>query len=224
MRLLASCALAFLAVACAKPQPSALTVPPPDQRAGCIDTSVTDCMLSLAGAMSFDADAVGRELQLRRELDVNGRPARRTIGVTATFPGHVEPVDLVLRLAPEVTDDRVIKVAATLPRDPTELHTVRQYDEAYLYDTVSTLLGRRCLSLDKLQFYQFFENQVKPRMVSETRVERPGIFSHTIVRKHSDRVPYCGAVLSFASVTEWDGELMSKSMPSLRQHAVIALE
>src|SRR5690348_11399674 len=91
-------------VACARPAPPVLAVPPAGERAGCVDAPVTDCMLSLAGAMSFDAAAVGRELQLRRELDVNGKPARRTIGVTATFPGHVEPIDLVLQLAPRVTD------------------------------------------------------------------------------------------------------------------------
>src|SRR5581483_8325873 len=70
-------ALAAVVAACAAPPPPVPAVPPPSQRPGCVGTAVADCILSLAAATRFDADRAAAQLMLRRELDVNGKPAHR---------------------------------------------------------------------------------------------------------------------------------------------------
>ncbi len=223
MRFLSACAVTLALAGCAGPS-DRRAVLPPGERAGCVGTDLTACVTSLAAAMWFDPAAVAVELARRNELDVNGKPATRTVLIGASFPGRIETIPIALHLAAPGPNDTVVKAAAALPRVPTDVHTVREYDETFLYDVVATLLGNRCPDSDRLKFYQFFENTVKPRLVSEKIVERPGIFSHTMVRSHADRVPYCGVKFSYSTLVEWDGELMSKAMRSLKSGATIVLE
>jgi hypothetical protein len=225
MRIVALCAFALILASCGgEAPPPAPGVPPPGQRLGCVGTRLTDCMLSLAGATWFDPDRAAANLALRRELDVNGKPARRVIPLSVYFPGSQVPLILHLDLAPDVSDDRVVRVTVLLPHDPTFRRTEREFDDLFLYDIVAALLGNRCPGLAKAEFYRFFENRLKAALVTDKKVERRGIFNHTTLSSHADGVPYCGVKFSLRGIIEFDGYQPVPSARGIKSATTITLE
>lgn len=217
-------ALAAVLAACAAPPPPVPAVPPPSQRPGCVGTAVADCILSLAAATRFDADRAAAQLALRRERDVNGKPAHRLIALPVVFPGSQVALILHLELAPDIADDRVVRVTVLLPHDPGTRHTEREFDELFLYDIVAAALGNRCPDLAKPDFYRFFENRLKAAVVTDKKVERRGIFNHTTLFSHADDIPYCGVRFSLRGIVEFDGYQPVPSARGIKTATTLVLE
>jgi hypothetical protein len=185
--------------------------PPPPQytqeeaHAGCLQTELRLCMISLGAALMFDMNRVAEAIAKRNETDVNGKPVRRTIDIAASAPGHHELVGIVLTLASPAPNDTVVKAELLLPADPDFAHTQAEYDKTYLYDVLVPLLGKRCPGLDRMTLYRFFENTLKPRETRKVDAQKPGVASHIVATTEAANVPFCGARFSLHKRAEWNG-------------------
>jgi hypothetical protein len=176
-----------------------------EAHAGCYRTDLRVCMISLGTVFWFDMRTVTAQIAKRNELDVNGRTAHRRITIDARLPGHTEMIGIILTLASPVPNDRVEKIELDLPSDPELAHTASEYDSTYLYDAVSTVLGSHCPGLDRLALYRFYENNIKPREVVKTDIQKHGIFHDTKGRVDTEPLPFCGAMFSLHSRSEFSG-------------------
>lgn len=176
-----------------------------DAHAGCLHNDLRPCMIALGLVFWFDMQLVTPQLAIRNELDVNGRTAHRNIFLGVKLPHHNETAQIVLTLGSPTPNDQVIRAELHLPLDPHAAHTPSQYDKTLLYETVSTLFGNKCPGLDRLTLYRFFENSVKPREHVETEVTKYGIFNHTKQTMDTEKIPFCGFLVSTHGRKEWDG-------------------
>jgi hypothetical protein len=192
--------------ACAKdPAPAAPPVSEEETYAGCIHTDLRPCMISLGSALWFDMNRVAAIIAKRNELDVNGRTAHRNIGMITAVPGHTERIGITLTLASPAPNDTVVKVEIELPWDPELAHTPSEYDKTFLFDVLVPVLGRSCPGLDRLTLYRFFENQVKPREITQQHDDKRGLFNHTVAETDTGPIPFCGTSFRFHRHTEWEG-------------------
>lgn len=176
-----------------------------EAHAGCYHTDLRVCMISLGAVFWFDMGTVAARIAKRNELDVNGRTAHRKITIDARLPGHTEAIGIGLTLASPAPNDRVEKIEFDLPSDPELAHTASEYDSTYLYDVVSAVLGSHCPGLDRLALYRFYENSIKPREVVKTNTQKYGIFHYTRQSIDTEPTPFCGAMFSLHSSTEFNG-------------------
>ena len=86
------------------------------------------------------------------------------------------------------------------------------------------LYGRRCPGLVKLDLYRFFENAVKPRIVTERRDLSSGINGLHRMTLHAAGVPYCGAQFAYTQQVEWRGSANPESGQNIVGSASIALQ
>jgi hypothetical protein len=178
---------------------------PEEAHAGCYKTDLRVCMVSLGTAFWFDMSVVAAQIAKRNELDVNGRTAHRKITIDARLPGHAEVIGITLTLASPSPNDRVEKIEFDLPGDPELAHTASEYDSTRLYDVVSVVLGNRCPGLDRMALYRFYENVIKPRENTKVAVQRYGIFRYTKEAIDTEPAPFCGAMFSLHSRSEFSG-------------------
>jgi hypothetical protein len=182
------------------PAPAPPPAPPPP---GCLGARIEACLQSLQASMSVNPAALADALARRSRIDVNGRRiGGGLVSVTATLPGRLEPMVVVLRLGP---NDTVASAETTLPSDPAFARTEAEYDKTALYEMTLRLLGRRCAEIQPLAFYRFFENTVKPRISSRREDVRGGLFGGHKMFETANRVPLCGASFSYAALVEWSG-------------------
>ena len=92
-----------------------------------------------------------------------------------------------------------------LPIDPSLARTQAEYDSTHFYDIVAPLLGNHCPALTRPMLYRFFENEVKPRVTVETKVQKYGIFSHTKQTVDVGPLPFCGFSFSYHHFARWNG-------------------
>jgi len=223
MRVLAAGAIIAALAGCGG-QAKPAAAPPADAHAGCVHTDLRPCMISLGSALWFDMNLVAPEIARRNTLDVNGKTAMRTINISAAVPKHLERIAIALTLASPAPNDLVIKVRAALPRDPFFAHIEEEYDQTFLYDAMSALLGERCPGLEKLALYRYFENTVKPKVIIETKATKRGLSSHTKVTARADKLPYCGVTFSYDRILEFEGSPEAGNPRKIEGAASIELE
>jgi hypothetical protein len=208
LRRLAASGIAILVAGCAAQPPE---TPPPSPSAavavsgrGCVGRSVETCVGSLTASLSIDKGLLTSTLAERGRTDVSGSPIpARPIVVAGGLPGREER--LVILLHPSA-DGTIAGAEATLLDDPTLARTEQDYDRTGLYEVVSRLLGRRCPQADRIQVYRFFENSVKPRIVTERAHGKRGIFAaRNTVLSRAAKIPFCGVRFSFAKLVTWKG-------------------
>jgi hypothetical protein len=170
--------------------------------AGCVGATVTACVASLRVSMTLEEGLLATSLERRHAVDVNGRPlGHGIVTAIARLPGDVRPVTLVLDLTP---DDRVAAATATLLRDPRPAHTEEEYAATGLYDLAMRLAGARCPDNRPLAVARFFENAVKPRIVT-TREELHAIAGRHKEQSLAEHVPYCGLYVTYIGLRHWAG-------------------
>src|SRR5205823_12520698 len=128
----------------------------------------------LKATMQLDEGFIAAAMARRRQVDVNGKPlgSNGVVSLSGKLPGRLEPMLIVLRLRP---DDTVLSAEASLVQNLVAARTEADYDRSAFYDMAARLYGRRCPGLVKLDLYRFFENAVKPRIVTERRDLSSGI-------------------------------------------------
>ena len=169
---------------------------------GCVDRSIDVCGASLAAAMPKDRGLI--EAAMRRSgVDVNGRPiARRAISVSGVVPGHVGRLLLVLYPG---SDNVVASAEAVLQDDPITARTETDYERTGLYEAVTLLLGDRCPQADPIHVYRYFQNYVKPRLVTEKTESKPGMVGRNTLTTRAAGLPFCGVQFSFTRSAQWTG-------------------
>ncbi|MBV9858758.1 MAG: hypothetical protein JO038_01430 [Alphaproteobacteria bacterium] len=218
---------ACLSLACLSFGPSgraAQPAPAPEARAGCVGTALGACIVSLGAALSFDPNLLASQVARRNETDVNGRPISRTISLYAKVPGHLDGSEILLHLAAPAPNDTIARVAASLPADPIFARSEEEYDRTLLFPLMKALLGNRCLELDRIALYRFFENSVKPRIVSEKKLAKQGLFKRSQEFAHADKLAYCGASFSYTRTAQWNGDLNDDTQRGLKRTIWFELE
>lgn len=225
MRVLSGAVIAVLALAGGAASAADPTVKfsPEDAHAGCLRNDLRPCVIALGLTFWFDMKQVAPQIAIRNELDVNGGTAHRHISITAAVPNHNERMHIMLTLGSPSPNDQVIRAELRLPRDPNLAHTPSEYDKTWLYEAVSTLFGNKCAGLDRLTLYRFFENSVKPREKVKTEVIKYGIFNHTKQTMDSEKIPFCGFLVSVHGRAEWEGppDRPSKTADGAEFHIVL---
>lgn len=189
---------------------------------GCLGVPVQACVDWLRATMELDEGFIAASLARRHRVDVNGRPlGPGIVSLSGRLPGRVETMLVVLRLNP---DDTVISAEASLLQNLYAAQTEADYDRSAFYDMAARLYGRRCPSLVKLELYRFFENSVKPRIVSERQDLSTGISGLHRLTLHSAPLPYCGVGLSYTQQVEWRGSDNPLAAANPSGHASIALQ
>jgi hypothetical protein len=206
--------------------PPAPAISPEEAHAGCVHTQLRACMISLGTAFWFDMNVVTAQIAKRNEVDVNGRTANRKIVVDVKVPKRGELIGITLVLASPSPNDEVVKIELALPNNPDLAHTGSEYDTTQLYDAVSVLLGDRCPGLDKMTLYRFYENGIKPKEVTKTRITGTrGTSDYTTQTTDTGAVPFCGATFSLHRETSWYGpvDIPGKLLDKALSHAVSTL-
>jgi hypothetical protein len=198
--------------------------PPEEAHVGCMHTDLRPCIITLGSALWFDVAKVAHEISLRNELDVNGKTARRTIGIIAGVPKRPERITIVLTLASPAPNDTVVKAEILLSSDPETVHTQSEYDKTLLYDAVTPLLGNRCPGLDRLTLYRFYENELKPQETTKAEVQTNGVVQHTVVSNDTGKIPFCGASFSLHRRTEYDGMPDNPAKRGFKSGAYLVME
>jgi hypothetical protein len=181
-------------------------ISPEEAHAGCVHTQLRACMISLGTAFWFNMEVVTAQIAKRNELDVNGRTAHRKIVVDVKVPKRDELVGITLVLGSPAPNDEVVRIELALPINPDVAHTPTEYDNTQLYDAVSVLLGNRCPNLDRMALYRFYENDIKPKEVTKTRITGTrGTSDYTTQTTDTGAVPFCGVTFSLHRETSWYG-------------------
>jgi hypothetical protein len=216
-----ACCFALLGTALAhaaeKPVPNLAQGP------GCLGVPTQSCVDWLRATMRLDEGFVAAAMARRHRVDVNGRPLGGSgiMSLSGRLPGQIETTLVVLRVAP---DDTVSGVEARLLRNLAAAQTEDEYDRSGLYELTARLLGRRCPSLAKLELYRFFENSVKPRIVTERQDLSSGLQGLHRLQLHSPPLAYCNASFTYAQQIEWRGAADPLAAANVTGHASIALQ
>ena len=209
MRWLAMCGLvAIVGLAAASApvaaqQPVSDPAPDPTNGPGCLGQKVEACVQSLRASMQLDEGRLASALSRRHMTDVNGRPfGAGLVNISGRIPGRTQTQIMLLRLA---ADDTVASVEASLLGDLIPARAAEAYDQSGVYDIVARILGRRCPGLERLAFYRFIENAVKPRIKMERRDLSAGLLGRHRLTARAAEVPYCGAHFTYTTFVEWTG-------------------
>ena len=168
---------------------------------GCLGVPVTACVASLRASTRLEEGLLATSLERRHAVDVNGRLlGNGVVTIIARLPGQVRAVSIVLELT---ADDRVVAATATLWRDPRQARTEDDYAATGLYDIALRLAGARCPDATPLALYRFFENQVKPRIVTARDDRRGAVAGRHKELSLAERVPYCGVHLTYIGLRQW---------------------
>lgn len=203
------------ALAADKPVPNLAEGP------GCLGVPAERCVAWLRATMNLDEGFIAAAMARRHRVDVNGKPlGGDLVTLSGKLPGHLEPMLIVLRLAP---GDTVISAEASLLQNLAAARTEQDYDRSALYDMASRLLGRRCPGLVKLDLYRFFENSVKPRIATQRQDLSAGLNGLHRLTLHSALLPYCGANFTYTQQIEWHGSTEPQAGRNITGHASIEL-
>jgi hypothetical protein len=184
----------------AAPAPAA---PNPLDGPGCLGVAAEACVRWLQATMWLDETLIAAALARRHRVDVNGRRlGQGLVNLTGRLPERTETLALLLHLNP---DDTVASVEAGLMRDLIPSTTETAYDQSGVYEIVARILGHRCPSLTRLDFYRFIENSVKPRMTLERRDLSAGLLGRHRQTARAADLPYCGARFTYTTYVEWTG-------------------
>ena len=184
---------------------------------GCIGRSLDECLANLRTGFSFSPlDNVADAVKKNEEVDVNGKRIRkaRNLFISGNYqfaPGISNMMSVDLSYSESNTVDYI---GISLIGDPSSANTEAEYDKTGLYAAVSLLLGAQCPDLDKLSLYKFFQNTVKPKIISEpkkTEISPTGAET-TYFRKALD-IPYCGRRLSYTNLFGYDTERIGLDNP-----------
>jgi hypothetical protein len=139
-----------------------------------------------------------------REVDVNGNtlPGSDTVHLFGKLKGAPSSSDILSILKYDqllfvaITFDPesklVTKVEARLAGDPGFARTEIEYDRTGLFDVAQMIVGGGCSSLSRVGLYQFFENQVKPKISrSEKQVEIDEVGARSHYFSHANGLSYC---------------------------------
>ena len=191
--------------ALAQTQPLPPGVSPEEAHAGCLHTQLRACMISLGTVFWFDMTSVAARIARRNEPDVNGNTAHRRLAFDARLPLETAYIAIALTLGSPAPNDEVVKIELSLPLDPEDAHTASDYDRTNLNTAVSVLLGSKCPGFDKLAFYRFFENTIKPSEHIKTDTRKYGIFHYSTQTVDTAKAPFCGALFSLHRRSEFNG-------------------
>ena len=213
---------ALVVVGLAGAAPVAAQTPAPAP-AACLGGKAEPCVAALRGALTLDEEFIAASLERRHQVDVNGRSlGGGLMTVSGRLRGRREPLLVALHLSP---DDTVRSVEAALPNDPVEARTEQEYADTGLYQMLSPLIGARCPEMaTPLALYQFFENVVKPRMVTAREDAKGGLFGGHTVRTGADGVPFCGVRFTVRRTLEWRGAADPHYARNPSGHFAIKLE
>jgi hypothetical protein len=148
-----------------------------------------------------------REATLVRKpsVDVNGKPLPPPLVLLyAYLPADAPPEPGTNRPMIQIgihvdAEHRVSDVNAILPVDPMLQSTAEDYARTGLYEVVAAVSRPRCPSLQPVEVYRFFENDMKPqaRFIGERKDKT--LTDTTISRSSVATATYCGRKLYFKS-------------------------
>jgi hypothetical protein len=193
----------------------------PAAGSGCLGKEIHLCVQN-AIERGFDAYKSGNtdvdsQIASNEKVDVNGRKIR-TAPPGIYLSGTVRGLSGVQSL--HATYDRsmnVTEASFTLSGDPSFARTLPDYAHTGMFFAFALMLGDRCpTSMSPQKVYRFFENQVKPAIVTdkqEARMDETGTvtnqYSHT-----SEPVRFCGAKVTYSNLLSHESAAVTVENPT----------
>jgi hypothetical protein len=149
--------LLLMAVAALQATPTANQHPPV-----CIGKMLDECLGSLRAHFKLDEDQVSFAKKAVEEVDLNGRHMydQRIANFRASPVGSEGWADVEIRFNAQ---GAVRQINFDLLLDPLTAETAEQYDRTGLYGFTAAMIGGTgCAQDDRLSWYRFFQNVVKP--------------------------------------------------------------
>ncbi|MBV9861884.1 MAG: hypothetical protein JO267_07025 [Alphaproteobacteria bacterium] len=191
---------------------------------GCLGREIEACAASLGQSLTIDRNLLAAALARRDRVDANGKPlGPPLVALAGNLPGRQERLVIVLHAAPDGT---VAGAESSLFGDPSLARTEQDYDRTGLYEALLRLRPSGCPDLDRIATYRFFENSVKPKIVSDKKLEANATAAagHNTMTSHAAGVPYCGATFSFIRLVKWEGSPDLARAHSFTTFATIRLD
>jgi hypothetical protein len=178
---------------------------------GCLHRDLRVCLDYLKTALRTDRwDLVESRLSDMEKLDVNGK---RVGGTDITIFGKSPTTDEAVTISIEFSQSQIVgKIGGTLTSDPALASTEDDYNKTDLYEVSHILLGGDCPTLDKLQLYKFFHNEVRPQIKYG---DSPTDFGDSYVRTghgaYASNIPFCGKRFSYSHLIGVNTDLIGEN-------------
>lgn len=132
---------------------------------GCIDKEVHICLENLqAGFIMSRTRDVEDQIRRNAEVDINGKRIMpgNSLMIAGTLKGSDGPSTLRLMYS----DSNIVERAEiSLPVDPTDAHTLQDYEKSNVLAAVTLIIGPNCPDATGVALYKFIENVLKPQIV-----------------------------------------------------------
>lgn len=172
----------------------------------CLGSQVTECLKTLSTILPHVSSDLQEMLVRFNSTDVSGKPyaGERKVMVYGVLPGEARAISVALTL--DVLN-RVTFVDFTIPANPALANTEAEYDRTWIYTLASAVLPQTCEERNKMAFYRFFQDTVKPTFSvtgGDTYVSQ-GDAKDTVIQK-SNFVKVCGLSMQYtreSGVATW---------------------
>jgi hypothetical protein len=172
---------------------------------GCIGEEVYTCVATLGQTLMVSDFWRDATLVRTPSVDVNGKPLPPPLVILSAYLPAAEPPEpgtkrpmIQIGIQPDA-ERRVRNVSVLLPIDPMLQSTAEEYARTGLYEVLAAVSRPSCPSLQPLEVYRFFENEVKPQARSIGERKDKTLTDTTITRSSVANATYCGRKLYFQS-------------------------
>jgi hypothetical protein len=184
---------------------------------GCIGKPLDACLTALQVGFHFGPyQRIADEMKENEAVDVNGKPLRprKVLTVSGNLVGW-EGISRLLLVDLDYTDARIVsRIEITLPSDPGLANTEDEYAKTGIYEAMVLLLGSTCPNVTRLEAYKFFQNDVKPKIVSEgKKIEIHDTNAETSYFRKALNVPFCGRKFSYTNLFGYDTDDITLENP-----------
>ncbi len=176
---------------------------------GCIGGAPAECRASLSLSIDFKQPASEDDSQ---KVDVNGNPVEASRLIH--WAGWIRKLDDNDSTMVDVTLDqanRVKSLSISLPKNPLWANTEEEYDNTQVYAVTATVLNDKCPDREKIKFYRFIQNSLKPTASDKkTGVNIDWDHASEASVTQTRKLPFCGRMIGLTSDIGHDTDAITR--------------
>jgi hypothetical protein len=168
----------------------------------CLGSDARSCVLLLRTKLSFKTSDFSRRFLSFQELDVSGVPVSKIRDIRLTASSTLDSSTRYIFVTLHLDRNNVVtNMSFGLPGDPGNANTEREYDQTHVYEAASLAIGTRCDGMaNKIGFYRFFQNFVKPTRDAPKRDTYVGVTEASDeYGTNSKNISLCGSSIRYNS-------------------------
>jgi hypothetical protein len=186
-----------------------------DSNVNCLGSTLKNCLHVLFDRFDFsNAKSLVDQMNRNDAVDVNGKRVVEKRSLMAVGRLHGMKDSQLVTLQIDYTDAGIVDgMDVGLPRDPALAKTDVEYRESGLYEAFGVVFGDTCASMDRMDLYRFFENNIKPKIGHDGKsVDISMDHVSEDYGSHAD-VTYCGTRVEYTSGSGNDTNFVTLENP-----------